>query len=388
MSYQSLFYRLFFELNLFGVILVLVLNIRMILSPMILGQKYFRRFLNWQVIFFLSDSLAMLTCNSSLPIFEFLTMLLKSLYFLSCIGICCELFRYFEECRQSSWARKRRFQFWSDLPLMIDAFLILLNFRFGFLFYVDSQGMYRRGPLFTLTYYICFGYAFLSMIRSVRDALKKENYANRGYYLLLAGMPIIPIAASLVQFFIPNLPLLCPILSIFSVLIYIDAMQQLIFTDPLTGLNNRRQFLKTLVSMTGSRREGEALHFAMVDVNHFKSINDTYGHEAGDKALVILAEALTKCFERDQKKACLCRYGGDEFAVVLLSEDPEELKQRMGETAGMVETLSKEQDMPAPFTFSVGYSTWEEDDDPDQLLSRADLEMYRNKRRVHRSLGR
>lgn len=274
------------------------------------------------MISFLSDSLAMLTCNSSLPIFEFLTMLLKSLYFPSCIGICCELFRYFEECRQSSWARKRRFQFWSDLPLMIDAFLILLNFRFGFLLYVDSQGMYRRNPLFTLTYYICFGYAFLSMTRSFRDALKKENYANRGYYLLLAGMPLIPIVASLVQFFIPNLPLLCPILSIFSVLIYIDAMQQLIFTDPLTGLNNRRQFLKTLVSMTENRKKGKDLYFAMVDIDHFKSINDGSGHETEDRALVILSTALAKCFEKKQQ-ACLCRYGGDEFAVILLSKDLE-----------------------------------------------------------------
>lgn len=75
-------------------------------------------------------------------------------------------------------------------------------------------------------------------------------------------------------------------------------MQQLIFTDPLTGLNNRRQFLKTLVSMTENRKKGEDLYFAMVDIDHFKSINDGSGHETGDRALVILSTALAKCFEK------------------------------------------------------------------------------------------
>ncbi|WP_448203040.1 GGDEF domain-containing response regulator [Azospirillum sp. sgz302134] len=86
-------------------------------------------------------------------------------------------------------------------------------------------------------------------------------------------------------------------------------------TDPLTGLANRRAFLeRTREEIARSRRYGHPLSLLMADIDHFKRINDTYGHAAGDTALKRFAQTL-----RDDLRPCdvVGRYGGEEFVVLL-----------------------------------------------------------------------
>jgi diguanylate cyclase (GGDEF)-like protein len=86
-------------------------------------------------------------------------------------------------------------------------------------------------------------------------------------------------------------------------------------TDPLTGLFNRRSILAHLEQeRERSVRKGPVLSILMVDLDHFKRINDDWGHEAGDYALIAAAEALQHCLRQNDR---LGRYGGEEFLVVL-----------------------------------------------------------------------
>ena len=95
----------------------------------------------------------------------------------------------------------------------------------------------------------------------------------------------------------------------------IDGLCELSLKDPLTGLANRRHFHSVLErSIDVVARSGEPALLLMVDIDHFKSINDTHGHLAGDQVLQAVAKCLAGCI---RPMDTVARYGGEEFAVVL-----------------------------------------------------------------------
>jgi two-component system cell cycle response regulator len=153
-------------------------------------------------------------------------------------------------------------------------------------------------------------------------------------------------------------------------------------TDSLTGLNNRRYMeshLTTLVQSAGNR--GKALTLLALDIDHFKQINDTHGHDAGDKVLKEFADRIKKVVRGDD---VACRTGGEEFVIVL----PE---TSMPAACSIAERLRKtisespfDLDLPSgPFqlTVSIGLSSLDAvAETPAQLLKRADIALYEAKR--------
>ncbi len=148
-------------------------------------------------------------------------------------------------------------------------------------------------------------------------------------------------------------------------------------TDPLTRLANRGYGLARLnQAIAGSRRTGQPLSLIMADLDEFKQLNDTLGHLEGDRALRIAADVLRKtCRQSDT----VCRYGGEEFLVVLPdieASDATILATRLftavadaGERAGL------------PLTISIGLSALRDEDDVDALVGRADRALYASKSR-------
>jgi diguanylate cyclase (GGDEF)-like protein len=94
----------------------------------------------------------------------------------------------------------------------------------------------------------------------------------------------------------------------------VDELSELVSTDALTGLFNFRHFKSILqAEMDRSKRSGIPTSLVMVDLDHFKSVNDTYGHEVGNQALRHLAGILTS---EVRTTDIVCRYGGEEFAMI------------------------------------------------------------------------
>ena len=149
--------------------------------------------------------------------------------------------------------------------------------------------------------------------------------------------------------------------------------------DPLTGLLNRRAIDEALAAeVQRVRRLGAPFSVLMLDVDHFKPINDTHGHAAGDRALQHLATLLSSQM-RDIDR--VGRYGGEEF-VVLLPGTPQEqahgLAQRLCEKVAALPPMWR--DAPLPVTVSIGVAEWLGDSDGlPALMARADAALYRAK---------
>jgi diguanylate cyclase (GGDEF)-like protein len=144
-------------------------------------------------------------------------------------------------------------------------------------------------------------------------------------------------------------------------------------TDGLTGLLNRRSLENEVHQL---RREGTPFALVMADLDHFKELNDTYGHDAGDRALRIFSETLRRVVRPDD---LVCRYGGEEFAIVLpyctVTQAVEVIERARAET----NTIGERGDCP-PFTASFGVVGGDSEAPFEELVSRADASLYRAKR--------
>ena len=154
-------------------------------------------------------------------------------------------------------------------------------------------------------------------------------------------------------------------------------VQQLATTDPLTGVSNRRHFADHAVrQLSIARRNLRPLVAMMVDIDHFKKINDTYGHAVGDEVIKRVAGTL-RTNVRDPD--ILCRYGGEEFAIVMteMHGNPIDVAERLRVT--IRENPIDGPSGPVRFTVSIGIAELKPDDDLETLLGRADAALYRAK---------
>lgn len=157
-------------------------------------------------------------------------------------------------------------------------------------------------------------------------------------------------------------------------------------TDSLTGVNNRRGLEEALASESARRsRHGGPASLVILDIDHFKHVNDNHGHAVGDMVLKGLG-ALLSSLARETD--CVARFGGEEFVILLSLAQLGEAVALAHRVRQAVETL----ELPgAPrFTVSLGVTQWQAQEDASAALARADAALYRAKRegrnRVERGL--
>lgn len=160
---------------------------------------------------------------------------------------------------------------------------------------------------------------------------------------------------------------------------YQETVEELAFRDTLTGLPNRNSFLDRLdLEVAHARRHGEPLALLFLDMDGFKSINDTHGHHAGDLFLKGVAQRLRTCVREEDTVA---RLSGDEFTIILSRVGTLENARKVAQK--IVRTLVKPheiEDAKVVAPPSVGIALFPEDaEDLEGLLRRADHAMYRAK---------
>ncbi|MBF6038606.1 MULTISPECIES: sensor domain-containing diguanylate cyclase [Pseudomonas] len=159
---------------------------------------------------------------------------------------------------------------------------------------------------------------------------------------------------------------------------YQNKIQAQATLDSLTELPNRRGFdLLAAQAMHEAQREPKPLTALLLDLDHFKALNDTYGHLAGDQVLIGFARDLQSCLRHAD---IVCRWGGEEFIVLLKDTDGETGLKVAEKIRQHVETQRYAyNDRALQLTVSIGLTTLQPDDTLHTLLSRADHAMYRAK---------
>jgi len=161
------------------------------------------------------------------------------------------------------------------------------------------------------------------------------------------------------------------------------ALRELAVTDPLTKLYNRRYFSEISTRIFElSERERSELSVMMLDIDKFKSINDTYGHQVGDQVIITLAKIINGI---KRESDIVCRYGGEEFIILLPKTSKAgalDLAQRIRVAIEEHEIILENKDETVKFTVSLGVAELEytKDNEIEDVIRRADNAMYIAKR--------
>jgi diguanylate cyclase (GGDEF)-like protein len=267
------------------------------------------------------------------------------------------------------------------IPLAALGALAALSPWTGWLFSVDAQNVYHRGPLYFLQPALAYFYLVFSACRVEQNARRTRAGQRNAELLDLLSFSVLPAVGGLFTIGIPGLPALWPLGTLSLLMVYVNMQDYQISTDSLTGLNNRRQFdarLRTLVS--DSRRTGHLTLFLM-DIDRFKSINDTYGHYEGDNALAATGALLKKVARG--RELFLARYGGDEFAILCTVTSDEEIRELRDRIDWVFRERNRTGLTPYAITLSVGAERFGPGyaETIPELIAGADRALYAEKQR-------
>jgi diguanylate cyclase (GGDEF)-like protein len=158
----------------------------------------------------------------------------------------------------------------------------------------------------------------------------------------------------------------------------VEQLDSLAHCDSLSGLPNRRGFMRVLERLIDRvRRYGEDAAVLFVDLDGLKIINDTFGHRAGDQALIQVSRMLVDGL---RKSDLVGRIGGDEFGIVLSHSGDESAHETAARLIEVIAGCDFRHDGQAlPLSVTIGVGMIHGDDTPEEALDRADAEMYRHK---------
>ena len=158
----------------------------------------------------------------------------------------------------------------------------------------------------------------------------------------------------------------------------VEQLDELAHQDTLVALPNRRGFMRQLDEVVGRvQRHGDSAAMLFVDLDGLKMINDSFGHMAGDEALIQVAEMLVGGVRRSD---CVARLGGDEFGILLAHADEPSVRETVGRLARMISECEFVHEGDAlPLSVAIGYAMIRPGDDCETVMARADKEMYKRK---------
>lgn len=303
--------------------------------------------------------------------------LLKSLYHITlCLGVYAWC-GYAESQRRETVFSRKLFRWLSLIPLLIPVAGVIVNLWTHGLFEITAEGRYIRHIQFHYQMlYLVAATLFFSLPLIRRIPLEFEP--NRKSHLALsASFPL----CLLIGWFMSNLgegyPVMCVCVAIELLCMYMDSSTNQISLDKLTQVNNRQNLLSFLEYKLLNHEE--SLFLLMMDVDYFKSINDTYGHLEGDDALIHVAKVLKRACGSYQRRPYISRYGGDEF-IILLEGSKAECDRLCEDIQSTLTEVCASLNKPYSLTLSIGVARWHPSMGVKDFIESADNALYEIKR--------
>ena len=250
----------------------------------------------------------------------------------------------------------------------------IVNFFVPISYTITPENVYERRP-FSYVYYVVIFY-YCATCYSLTKRYERENGASAFFSIGMFLFPIL-IGAGL-QFMFYGLSLAWLSSAVGLVGLFMMQQNELAYIDPLVDTYNR-QYMNHILQAWMSR--GWSFAGVMIDMDHFKEINDSFGHSEGDAALKSLAGLLK---QSRQDREWVFRFAGDEFIVLKLTDHPEELEVYMSAVNRQIAAYNREKHL-YQLSLSYGISAHERGTDIDTFLRTMDGRMYEMKERHHQA---
>lgn len=271
-------------------------------------------------------------------------------------------------------------------PFCISVLVLIITFIVSPELLIDeNMKSTRTFDLFLI--FVPFIYLAAIIGYTIKKARSTENHIERRKHLYIGFFPILTVVGGLAQMLLmPTLPVFCFSSTIFMTAFFIQSIDVQISTDPLTKLNNRGQLENYISQEYNLRLEGRRTFAVMMDINDFKMINDTFGHAEGDRALVILSEALVESVKDKNMPIFLGRYGGDEFVLIAHPVNEEEIEKLIVEIRENVAAKCKSEDRPYILSIGIGYDEYSGVKGTfGDCMQRADEKLYKDKEELKKN---
>ena len=269
--------------------------------------------------------------------------------------------------------KKRAAYVIAGIPFAALLALIAINLKTHWLFEINEQAAYIRHGMFQLQMGALVALSALFAIRLLIRMPQESDPIKRGHMGLVSSFPLCLLAAWILSQAGENFPIICVFLTVELLCLYVGTSTQQISLDKLTQVNNRLNLMGFMDYKL--RNHDEMLYLLLVDADHFKAINDTYGHLEGDEALIRLSGALKAACQPFRKRPYIARYGGDEFIIMLEGSRTE--RDTLCESINReIQTINEVLRKPYTLSVSIGIADYMPGMTSKDFISAADDALY------------
>lgn len=259
------------------------------------------------------------------------------------------------------------------IPYLIICVLLVCDlFGAGYIFRIDENNRYVRGRFVMLSYGVLFLHYIYTIVLAVVAARRREHaYFFPVYYFVLPCL-----AGTIVQGMFYGLAAGWLSVSLSFLFVQVQLQNMNAYVDDLSGLFNRKYYNFYIRKLAKSRKD-RTIYGIMIDVNHFKRINDEFGHTMGDSAIAKLGDILSTL---STERNTVIRLAGDEFFILCDHSTEQEVQALIRELQELVDKFNAASGMPYEISLAIGYSASRTANlNSDDFLHRVDMKMYEAK---------
>jgi len=333
------------------------------------------------MLYCISDAIWAMVIDKIIPQNDFSLAITNLSNFVILIAITYTWLNYVMAIEQIPYRNNKKARIIILSPFLISTTILII------LFFINKSILLNENNDPTFVYHILMNvvtyiYIFTVLFYTIRKSIKEKNGIERRRQLEVGFLPFAVLLAGLLQMVVaPKNPIFCFCCTVVLLIYYIRTMEDQISLDPLTKLNNRGQLLKYVASLNGAYKENKKNYVIMMDINYFKQINDTYGHAEGDKALIIVANALKDVLKKIAAPSFLARYGGDEFIIIVHFDKSNEIESLIDNIRIGIDFEVEKSNVQYNISIGIGFEEIIDKNDNFQLcLIRADKKLYENKK--------
>ncbi|MBO6127527.1 MAG: GGDEF domain-containing protein [Pseudobutyrivibrio sp.] len=290
---------------------------------------------------------------------------------------------YYMDCWMDDGKRRARnifrktFELFAVINVIFVTISSLFNLKWFFYF---QDGVYYRGEYFLIRAMFIMIFIFLLLVYAIafRSSIMSE------YKTMVLFLPAFSLIGAILQVFLSNLDTTYAGISLGCLILFFFYQSRDVNVDYLTGVLNRRGLdIRMQEKVKSSISSGKDFAAIMMDVDHFKDINDNLGHHAGDKAIKVIANVLEETFGEN---AYIGRFGGDEFCVIVDEATDEIIQEKIEKVHKAIAKAGRKNGWSQDVDVSCGYRQYNHDSGltAKQFQELIDRLMYLDKQEHHK----